>query len=59
MQESKNPPRRGIYWVTYLHKASQVVLVVKNLPASAREERDSGSIPTLGRSAGVKNGKPL
>ena len=59
MQENKNPAKRGIYWVTYLHQASQVVLVVKNLPANAREERDLGSIPALGRSSGVKNGKPL
>ena len=32
--------------------ASQVVLVVKNLPASAGNVRDPGSIPGLGRSAG-------
>ena len=30
--------------------ASQVVLVVKNLPASAGDRRDVGSIPGLGRS---------
>jgi len=32
--------------------ASQVVLVVKNLPANARNVRGAGSIPGLGRSAG-------
>ena len=31
--------------------ASQVVLVVKNLPANARDIRDEGSIPGLGRSS--------
>ena len=37
-------------------RASQVVLVVKNLPANVR---DSGSIPGLGRSPGEGNGNPL
>ena len=32
--------------------ASQVVPVVKNLPANARDRRDSGLIPELGRSPG-------
>ena len=41
--------------------ASQVVLVVKNLPdnASARDGWDTGSIPGSGRSPGWKNGNPL
>ena len=33
--------------------------VVKNLPANARDSRDVGSIPGLGRSPGVGNGNPL
>ena len=33
-------------------RASQVALVVKNPPASARDKRDAGSIPGLGRSPG-------
>ena len=33
--------------------------VVKNLPANARDTRDMGSIPGLGRSAGGGNGNPL
>ena len=33
--------------------------VSKNLPASAGDARDSGSIPGLGRSPGVGNGNPL
>ena len=32
------------------NQASQVVLVVKNLPASEGDIRDSGPIPGLGRS---------
>ena len=38
---------------------SQVALVVKNPPANARDTRDVGSIPGLGRSPGVENGTPL
>ena len=33
-----------------------MVLVVKNLLANARDARDPGSIPGLGRSSGVENG---
>ena len=33
--------------------------MVKNLPASARDTRDAGSIPELGRSPGEGNGNPL
>ena len=40
-------------------KASQMVLVVKNLPAKARDTRDAVSIPGMGRSAGVGNGNLL
>ena len=35
-------------------RASQMALVVKNLPANAGDDRDSSSIPELGRS-GVEN----
>ena len=38
---------------------SQVVLVVKNLPANAGDERDVGSILGSGRSPGGENGNPL
>ena len=40
-------------------QASQVVLVVKNLPASAGHIRDVGSVPGLGRSHGGGHGNPL
>ena len=39
--------------------ASQMVLVVKNLPASAGDIRDAGSIPGLVRSHGEGHGNPL
>ena len=39
--------------------ASQVVLVVKNPPANARDLRDTGSIPGWGRSPGGKHSNPL
>ena len=39
--------------------ASQVVQVVKNLPASARDVRDMGLIPGSGRSPGGGHGSPL
>ena len=39
--------------------ASQVTLVVKNLPASERDVRDSGSIPGLERSPGRGRDSPL
>ena len=38
---------------------SQVALVVKNLFASARDIRDSGSVLGLGRSPGAGHGNPL
>ena len=37
----------------------QVALVVKNLPANARDSGNLGSIPGLGRSPGGGNGTPL
>ena len=40
-------------------RASQAVLVVKNLPANAGDIRDMGSIPGLGRYPGVGHGNPL
>ena len=39
--------------------ASQVAQVVKSLPASAGDTRDTGSIPVSGRSPGVGNGNAL
>ena len=39
--------------------ASQVVPVVKNLPANAGDVRDTGLIPGSGRSPGGAQGNPL
>ena len=39
--------------------ASQVVLVVKNPPANVGNIRDTGLIPSLGRSSGGGHGNPL
>ena len=43
----------------YIQRASQLALVVKNLPANAGDVRNSGSIPGPGRSPGEGNGNPL
>ena len=40
-------------------RASQVVLVVKNLPANAGDVRHVGSIPGSGRFSGGGHGNPL
>ena len=42
-----------------LQWASQVVLVVKKLPANRGDVRDVGSIPGSGRSPGEGNDSPL
>ena len=39
--------------------ASQVALVVKNLPASSRDLRNAGLTPGLGRSSEGRHGNPL
>ena len=43
----------------YYIRASQVALVVKNLPVNAGGTGDVDSIPGLERSLGVGNGNPL
>ena len=45
--------------VTFPSGASQMALVVKNLPTDARDTRDVGSNPGSGRSPGRGNGHPL
>ena len=42
-----------------LFRASQVALVVKNMPAGARDVKEAGSIPRSGRSPGGRHGNPL
>ena len=57
-QHSKSDPY-GIYISLDAFWASQVVLVVKNLPANAGDIRDTGSIPGSRRSPGGGHGNPL
>ena len=49
-----------LLWVSLKkQRASQVVLVIKNPPANARDLRHLDSIPGLGRSPGGEHGNPL
>ena len=43
---------------THTHTASQVAVVVKNLPVNAGDARDMGSIPGMRRLLGEGNGSP-
>ena len=45
--------------VVHIYRASQVALVVQNLPANAGDVRDMSSIPGSGRSPGGRHGNPL
>ena len=47
------------YFPVLMGWGSQLVLVVKNLPAKVGDRRDKGSIPGLRRSPGEGNGNPL
>ena len=49
----------SLLYVYILGGASQVVLVVKNLPANAGDIRDLGLIPGSERSPGGWHGNPL
>ena len=51
-------PRNEIAELYGSSRASQVVLVGKNLPANARDLKDAGSIPGSGRSPGGGHGNP-
>ena len=62
------PDERGLMTKNYVEShsfnslqlwPSQVMLMVKNLPAKARDTEDVGSIPGLGRSPGEGHGNPL
>ena len=54
-----SPGERSGYPLQYCYRASQVVLVVKNLPVNARDTRDAGLSPGLGRSPGGGHSNPL
>ena len=53
MQENTKPQKRLQIW------ASQMALVVKNLPANAGDVRDTSSIPGWGRFPGGGQGNTL
>ena len=53
------PPEWAQPLPLYSSRASQLTLVVKNLPASAGDLRDMGLIPTSGRSPGGGHGNLL
>ena len=59
------PHTCGIKWFCWSELFSEethifsVVLVVKNLPANARDVRDVGSIPGSRKSCGEGNGNPV
>ena len=44
---------------SFPRRASQLALMVKNLPANEGDVRDTGSVPELGRSPGEGHGNPL
>ena len=46
-------------YTLWICRASQVVIIVKNPLENAKELRDKGSIPGLGRSPGGVYGNPL
>ena len=59
-QQFSYKPLKTYHFNTFpTQKASQVVLVVKTLPASAEDIRDKGLIPGLGRSPGGGHGNLL
>ena len=49
----------GVVEILELRGASQVALVVKNLPANVGDIKDMGSIPGLERSPGGGHGNPF
>ena len=55
----KWPVQAGITSSYSSNWASQVALLVKNLPTGARDRRNAGSFPGLGRSPGKGHGNPL
>ena len=64
MHVNCGPPCRTFLKLVFTHielgtRTSQVALVVKNLPANARDIRDAGLIPGSGRSPGEGHGNPL
>ena len=59
MERSELFQKANIYMVVFQWRAPQVALAVKNLPPSAGDIGDTGSICGLGRYPGRGNGNPL
>ena len=57
--QSQSESPSGIYFLKIIQLGFPGCKVVKNLHASAGDERDVGLIPEQGRSPGVGNGNPL
>ena len=57
--KSSGMKTRKLLCINIVQGVSRVVLEVTNLPASARDMRDSGSTPGSGRSPGESHGNPL
>ena len=55
----EDPLEKGMVTYSSILWASQVALVVKNLPASVGDVRDPGSVPGSGRSPGGGHGNSL
>ena len=51
--------KKKVILIIHSRGASQVTLLVKNLPAKMGDVRDVGSIPGSGRSLGGEHGNPL
>ena len=58
MKVNKNK-HKSFYLGLRKNKSSQVVIVVKNLPANAGDTRDTSTIPGLGRFPSGGHGNPL
>ena len=59
IQKSPSWPSHSIVQTQLAPGASQVALVVRNLPTNAGDIKDVDSIPGLGRSPGEGHGNPL
>ena len=59
MRKQRHREVKSFSQVRMTNRASQMALVVRNLPANAEDIRVMGSIPGSGRSAGGGHGNPL
>ena len=59
MRKQRHREVKSFSQVHMTNRASQMALVVRNLPANAGDVRTAGSIPGLGRSPGGGHGNPF